>query len=172
MKPAGFLLFIPAGLAAVLAADEAQTGLTSRATKARITEGLPVWHTPVTKPDGTPGTEGTPPADVLILPKMTVKEKRLPPDADDKLMSKRDFSRKMINLDYDDLYKDSRLEAFLNDMSIPLLSPSRADRGRALALGKELDRLADLLSPEEAKGLQGMFDGLAHVVGQRAPKRR
>jgi hypothetical protein len=74
----------------------------------------------------------------------------------------------MRNLYLDDLAKDGPLETFLNSYTIPLFSPSRVAKGRALALGAELDRLADLLTPDEAKGLNGMYDEIAHTVGSHA----
>ena len=179
MKPAGYLLLIPAGLAVALDAAEIPSSLVSAELKAHIREGLPSYQAPSTKRSGASGdspifsdTHVTDP-DVLVLPKLTVQEKRdLPADAPRYLMGPRAYDRKMRNLYLDDLAKDGPLETFLNSYTIPLFSPSRVAKGRALALGAELDRLADLLTPDEAKGLNGMYDEIALTVGRRAPKRR
>ena len=178
MKSVGFLLLIPAGWASIAGAAETPSGLVSSELKANIREGLPAYQPP---PANKPATEGETPGpinspvtdpSILILPKFLVKEKRLPADATDHLMSRSDFNRKMRNLYDDDLAKEGPLQALLNKYTIPLFSPSRVQKGRALALGRELDRLADLLSPEEAKSLNGMYDELAGILGRRAPKRR
>jgi len=146
MKPAGLLLFIPAGLVAVLSAEEAP-GLASRETKSHISEGLPTFQPPPPKPEGTPGIDSTaaPAADVLVLPKMTVKELRLPSDAADHLMSKRDFNRKMENLYLDTIAEDGPLNVLLNSITIPFLSPSKAQRGRAIYRAKEIQRLEHVI---------------------------
>ena len=177
MKPAGFLLLIPAGLAGLAeAAPESSASLVSREIKAHIREGLPAYQPPAATGGPVIESETPPPTttdpNILILPKLTVKEKRLPADAADHLMSPKDFNRRMRNLYLDDLAKDGPLESFLNAYTIPLFSPSREAKGRALARGKELDRLADLMSKEEAQGLNGMYDELALTLGRRAPKRR
>jgi hypothetical protein len=182
MKPAGYLLLIPVGLAGIAeaASGPAPTGLASPELKAHIREGLPAYQSPAANRAAREGdspiftdNHAAPDPDLLILPKLTVKERRdLPGDATRYLMGTRNYDRKMRNLYEDDLAQDGALEFFLNRYTIPLFSPSRAAKGRALALGQELDRLADLLSPEEAKGLNGMYDELALTLGRRAPKRR
>ena|SRR6478609_1289854 len=179
MKPAGFLFLVPAGLACLAGADEPTTGLVSKETKAHVLAGLPPFQ-PKPAPDASTAADATSPddpppapdANLLVLPTMTVKEKRLPADAADHLMSPRAFNRKMTNLYLDDLARDGPLDLLLNGFTIPILSPSRASRGRALALSKELDRLSSLLSPAEAKQLNGFYDELAGTLGRRAPKRR
>ncbi len=179
MKPVGFLLLLPAGLASVADAAEPSLGLVSRGLKAHIREGLPAYQAPAA---GKPAAEADSPIfsdshpagpDVLVLPKLTVEEKRLlPADASRYLGNPRNYDRKMRNLYDDDLAKDGVFETFLNHFTLPLFSPSRLEKGKALERGQELDRLADLLSREEAKGLNGMYDELALTLGRRAPKRR
>jgi len=144
MKPAGLLLFIPAGFAAALAAEDApSTGLISRELKAHIREGLPAYHPPSPRTEGTPGTDtaDNPDPDTLVLPKMLVKEKRLPPDAADYLMSRSDYKRKMENIYLDEIAKDGPLNYLLNCFTIPILSPSKAARGNAIYRAREMDRL-------------------------------
>ena len=173
MKSAALLLLLPTGFVAVAWAGETSPGLITSETKSRIREGLPTYQASASKSDGKIA-DSAPAAtsDVLALPKLTITEKRLPREADDYLMSRKDFNRKMQDVDQDNLARDGALEALLNGFAIPLFSPSRVERGKALYLGKELDRLADLLTPDEAQGLNGMYDEIALVVGRRAPKRR
>lgn len=145
MKPAGLYLLLFAGLSVAAATEVASTGLASPETMARIREGLPAYQPPTSMNDGPPDnvadTDPLPAADVLILPKMTVKELRLPPNAADHLMSKRDFNRKMANL-YDDTVAESGLlNIVLNSLTIPFLSPSKAARGRAIYRAREIERL-------------------------------
>jgi len=109
---------------------------------------------------------------MLILPKLTVKERRLPPDAADHLMSPAAFKRKMSNLYLDELDRIGPLHSFLNRFTIPLLSPSRVERGKAIQLNRELDRLSALMSPLEAKSLNGFYDEFAQTVGADASPRR
>lgn len=151
MKPAGLLLLIPAGLMTIAAASETASGLVSREIKAHIRESLPAYQPPPPKAEG----EATEPApatdpDVLVLPKMTVKEIRLPPDAADHLMSKRDFKRKMENLYLDTIAEDGPLNVLLNSLTIPFLSPSKAARGRAIYRAKEIDRLRHVIDVSKA----------------------
>ncbi|MES1168035.1 MAG: hypothetical protein ABUL61_02580, partial [Oleiharenicola lentus] len=103
MKPAGYLLLIPVGLAGIAeaASEPAPTGLASRELKAHIREGLPAYQSPAAN---RPAQEGDSPIftenhattdpDVLILPKLTVKERRdLPSDATRYLMGARNYDR-------------------------------------------------------------------------------
>jgi hypothetical protein len=165
MKPAGFLLFIPAGFVVMLAAEES-AGLTSRAPKARILEGLPSYQPAPSKTEGATGTAGetTRDADTLVLPKMRILEKRLPPDAADHLMSREEFKRKMENIYLDEIAKDGSLNYFLNRWTIPILSPSKAARGKAIYRGREMDRLRHIidigkaLDPEALKKFEKELD--------------
>ena len=131
----------------VAAPGDTDTGRVTPKPKTHMREGLPTFGPPPPKPDGTPGTDSTaaPAADVLVLPKMTVKEKRLPPDAADYLMSKRDFNRKMENLYLDTIAEDGPLIVLLNSITIPFLSPSKAARGKAIYRAKEIQRLEHVI---------------------------
>ncbi len=161
-------MLIPAGLFAVAlaSADETVTGLATRETKARIREGLPAYQPPPPQTDGIRSTEATdaPSAGVFVLPTMTVNEKRLPRDAADHLMSKRDFNRKMANLYDDTVAEGGPLIVILNYFTIPLLSPSKAQRGRAIYRAKEIERLEHIvdvskaLDPEAVKKFQQEMD--------------
>ncbi|MFZ5495172.1 MAG: hypothetical protein ACOZE5_07515 [Verrucomicrobiota bacterium] len=142
MKPAGHTLLLYAGLVASALADEPSSGLISRDLAAKIREGLPAYQPP---PPGSGGSTDVPPQtsdpEVLVLPKFSIKEKRLPRDAADHLMSRDDFKRKMENLYLDTIAGDGPLNYFLNRFTIPILSPSKAERGRMIYKQRELDRL-------------------------------
>lgn len=168
MKPAGLLLPV-IGLATVLSAAEPAPvpPIVSREISAKIREGLPSYQPPAaTAEGGAPGTEGpqTNDPNVLILPKLTVKEKRLPPDAADQLMSRDDFKRKMENLYLDEVAKFGALHYLLNKFTIPILSPSKEERGKAIYRRRELDRLrrvseaARSLDPNAAKTFDRELD--------------
>jgi hypothetical protein len=165
MNPAGPFLVLALGGIATLTGAEAGTGLISRDIAAKIRAGLPAYQPP------GPGTaaqsdESDAPGDpnILVLPKMTVKERRLPRDAADHLMSRDDFKRKMENLYLDEIAKVGPLNYFLNQFTIPLFSPSKAARGRAIYQQRELDRLrhvseaARTLAPEAATTFERELD--------------
>jgi len=174
MKPAGFLFLVPAGFVCAAQADEVTTGLVSRETKAHIRAGLPAYESSAaadaaTEPDRTSfATDST----LLVLPTLTVKERRLPPDAAKHLMKPKDFNRKMTNLYLDEVDRLGPLNSFLNRFTIPLLSPSRAARGKALQTSRELDRLSALMLPADAKALNDFYDQLAPTTGTTASARR
>jgi len=174
MKPAGYLLLVPAGFACLAMADETPAGLVSVTTKNHIREGLPVFQPK--PPDGDaearePDATAADPT-LLVLPKLTVKEKRLPADAARHLGNPRDFDRKMENLYLDEVAAVGRLNYFLNCFTIPILSPSKAARGKAIQTSRELDRLSALMSLDEAKTLNDFYDELAGTAGSRTSGRR
>jgi hypothetical protein len=142
MKPAGYLLFFSVGTSCWGQAAEPPPGLVSKQTKAHIREGLPKFQAKA--PEGTEDSsneEATPAddPDLLVLPTMTVKEKRLPSDAADHLANR------------DEVAAVGRLNYFLNSFTIPILSPSKEERGRAIYIQRELDRLNRVtLLPETA----------------------
>ena len=164
MKPAGILLLFAAGsLPVAWSADS--TSLVSRETAAHIREGLPKFQPPPTTPEGATADELQPPdPDVLILPKLTVKESRLPSDAADHLARPKDFKRKMENLYLDQVAKDGPLNALLNSVTIPILSPSKEERGRTLYQRQEIDRLRHVtevgrtVNPHNAKKFSNELD--------------
>lgn len=165
MKPAGLLLPV-FGLATIFSAAETASApsLVSREISAKIREGLPSYQPSAPPSEG--GTEGpqTNDPNVLVLPKLTVKEKRLPPDAADQLMSRDEFKRKMENLYLDEVAKFGPLHYLLNKFTIPILSPSKEERGRAIYQRRELDRLrhvsdaARSLDPNAAKTFDRELD--------------
>jgi len=142
MKPAGLILLLSAGSLVIDLAAASNPGQVTSQTKAHIREGLPTYQPPPSpgEGDGVLLAQTTDPS-VLILPKLTVEEKRLPKDAADRLMSKRDFNRKMENLYLDTVAAAGRLNVVLNSLTIPFLSPSQAARGRAIYRAGEQQRL-------------------------------
>jgi hypothetical protein len=170
MKPAGLFMVLALGGSAALPGAEAGTGIISGEISAKIREGLPAYRPP--PPDtGTDAEASARPVDpdVLVLPKMTVKERRLPRDAADHLMGRDDFKRKLENIYLDELAKVGPLNYFLNQFTIPILSPSKAERGRAIYRARELDRLrhvsdaARTLAPEAAAALERELDNF-HTI--------
>ena len=165
MKPAGLLLPL-VGLASALTAAEPSSTLISREISAKIREGLPAYQPPAPKSEGEAAdtTPQTTDPNVLILPKLTVKEKRLPSDAADHLMSRDDFKRKMENLYLDSIEEVGPLNYWLNRFTIPILSPSKEERGRAIYQRRELDRLRHVtgsrrtLEPDASKKLERELD--------------
>jgi hypothetical protein len=167
MKPAGLLLPV-IGLATALSAAEPTSApsIVSREISAKIREGLPTYQPPAKTDGESTGTDGpqTNDPNVLILPKLTVKEKRLPRDAADQLMSRDDFKRKMENLYLDEIAKEGPLNYLLDRFTIPILSPSKEERGRAIYQRRELDRLrhvtdsARSLDPNATKTLDRELD--------------
>lgn len=164
MKPAGFLLLLSIGCMSTAAGSA--PGLVSRDISAKIREGLPSFQPPLPPADGAAVDEAPQTTDpsVLVLPKITVKENRLPRDAADHLMSRDDFKRKMENLYLDAIAADGPLNYFLNRFTIPILSPSKAERGRALYKQRELDRLRHVseagrgISPDAARNFDRELD--------------
>jgi len=174
MKAAGLLFLVPAGLASIAGADDAPPSAVSRETKAHISEGIPTFQP---KPVADPNVpdESVPTAfesNMLVLPKLTVKERRLPVDAAIHMGNPDDYNRKMANLYLDELERLGPLNSILNRFTIPLLSPSRAERGKAIERNRELDRLSSLLAPTEAKQLDGLYDETALTLGSTASPRR
>ncbi len=166
MKPAGLLLPV-IGLATVLSAAEAEPARISREISAKIREGLPSYQPPAsTSEGGSAGTDGpqTNDPNLLILPKLTVEEKRLPRDAADQLMNRDAFKRKMEPLYLDEIAKDGPLNYLLNNFTIPILSPSKAERGKAIYQRRELDRLRHVsdaarpLDPNATKTMERELD--------------
>lgn len=144
MKPAGYLLFFSVGTSCWGQVAEPSTGLVSRQTKSHIREGLPRFQARSSeggKDSTDEGETSTDDPNLLVLPTMRVKEKGLPADAADHLAKRRDVKRKMENIYLDEVAAVGRLNYFLNCFTIPILSPSKEERGRAIYIQRELDRL-------------------------------
>lgn len=156
MKPAGLAFLLAAGF--VVAAAEPAPGLVSSGMKGKISSGLPGYNATLRAEPGR-GTDhaDSKDPDLLVLPRVLVREKRLPADAADHLMSRRDFKRKMENLYLDEMAKDGPLNYALNSFTIPILSPSKAARGRALYQQREYERLNRITElSKQAGGMEAL----------------
>jgi hypothetical protein len=73
----------------------------------------------------------------------------------------------MENLYLDEIAKDGELNYFLYSFTIPILSPSKAERGHVLYQRAEIDRLkrvtdaAKSINPDNAKTLSRELDNTA-----------
>jgi hypothetical protein len=148
MKAAG-----PLSLALVLtgtlasAEAPAASSLSARIS-AEIRTGLPAYAPPPARPKDTPGEVATPDADVLQLPKLTVREKVPPRIVPNDLMTPRALNRKFA-LDYKKSLKG--LDAVLNGFSIPLFGPSLAARGRAQYTARRYQDLSFVMHAAEGE---------------------
>lgn len=146
MKPAGLILLVPAGFALIsfAAETEAKPAATTPPTlsqrlKQEIAAKLPAF----VPPPANPVVSRTPPpadadADVLVLPKVTVQERRQPRIDPNDMLTTQALDEKLAKEFLDSL---KGLDAILNGFSIPLLSPSLAARGRALHKARKLEDL-------------------------------
>jgi hypothetical protein len=128
MKAARPLLlgFVAAG--ALLAAEPADPPAAPTKLSEVIRASLPAYTPPPPRPKNTPGEATTPDPDVLVLPKMTVRERYQPRIVPNDLLTPRELNKKFA-ADYKKSLKG--LDAILNGFSIPLFGPSLAARGRA-----------------------------------------
>jgi hypothetical protein len=138
LAAAGPFLFCLA-VAAPLAAEEAMrpTLLSSRL-NAEIRTSLPAYTPSPAKPKNTPAEAAQPDPDVVVLPKMTVREKRAPRFDPLDLMSPKERAKK-----YAAEYRNSLkgLDAVLNGFSIPFFGPSLAALGRELHIRRQFEDL-------------------------------
>jgi hypothetical protein len=149
MKAFRHLLWVSVIAGGVAHADEHPHGLLSESIMIHVRESLPVYQT------------GTPPApaitatgdfsslddQLLLLPKRTVLEKSLPRTASYDLLTKTERSKEMSHLYLQDVAADGWLNEVLNSVTIPILSPTKAERGREIYLKREMERLSALLVP-------------------------
>jgi hypothetical protein len=92
------------------------------------------------------GSEPTP-ADVILMPKMEVREGRLPSNDPDDYLNKRERRKKQV-----DLYMDSMsgLDRVLNGFSVPFLTPSVAGRAKGAAEAREIENLQSIIDVSRA----------------------
>jgi hypothetical protein len=149
MKPFRHLLWVSVIAGGVARADEAPRGLLSESIMIHVRESLPVYQT------GTaPAAAANEPGDfsslddqLLLLPKRTVLEKSLPRTASYDLLTKTERRKQMSHLYLEDVAADGWLNEVLNSVTIPILSPTKAERGREIYLKREMERLSALLIP-------------------------
>jgi hypothetical protein len=139
MNKAGLLLLVPAGLALIPAAAEVPPPprkLSEHITQ-EIRATLPVYTLPPATPAATVTEAPAPDPDVLVLPKLRVKEKYQQRFEANDLLSKKDLKRKFAR-DYKNSLQG--FDAVLNGIWLPLFSPSPAARGRGM---RDYQRLVD-----------------------------
>ncbi|MDI1319386.1 MAG: hypothetical protein PSW75_04220 [bacterium] len=142
MKTAGSILLCFVVTGALSAAESA--ALSDRL-KAEVRANLPAYTPPPAKPADTPTAAGAADPDVLVLPKLIVKEKRIPTHDPDVWRSERDIQQRAMQA-----YQDSMtpLEWALNSWFVPLFSAPASVRARAAyrenKLTEELSTMAYL----------------------------
>lgn len=160
MKSAGLHLFAFALAGSSLAAEDATTpgpAKTSSRLAQEIRVVLPKYAPPVPQPLNQPKELAGDP-DALALPKVTVREKRLPRIDPDELLVERELNKKFTRVYRESL--NGGLDRFLNSFTIPILSASPAERGRAIAVSRkfsDIGRIAELhkeLDPKNAAELK------------------
>jgi hypothetical protein len=139
--------------------------------KEEIRAALPAFAPPTPK---APGELAPPEGDphVLALPKVTVREKRSPRIVPDELLTERELNKKLA-AEYRGSLKG--LDALLNRFTIPILSPSAAERGRALRDQRTLEdarRLADLGRQADAENAAALDADLAKTGKDMAWRNR
>ena len=160
------LLALPAGLPA----GETPAALTpktsprlSREIRAVLPKFTPPVAAPVAPPADAPDTPRDP--DMLILPKLTVVEKRIPTNDPDVWLQGKAVQQKAMAAYQDSL---TPLEWFLNSWYIPLFGSPPSARGRqyyeSRKLADEIGRLGSIIKavgltdPKEAAKLQDAMD--------------
>ncbi len=166
MKPAGLLLLVPAGLALIASATEPAPEVPpkfSTRLSQEIRSSLPKFTAPAAPPVSTDTTPPSP--DVLVLPKMVVREKRLPGHDPDVWLGERVVQQKAMST-----YRDSMtdLEWALNWWFVPIFSSPASVRARAAyeegKVTAEISRLNDLAKiislsdPKEAAKIRQALD--------------
>ncbi len=110
---------------------------------AEIRASLPHYQPPSAKYEGEESETTTPAGpDLLILPKLVVKQKAPLRIVNDDLLKEAALNKRLIHE-----YKDSLegLDAILNGFSLPLFAPSMQARARGAYKQRKLDRLNDLI---------------------------
>lgn len=169
MKPAAALLLLATGITPLAGAAEPRpASRLSAEVKERIRESLPAYQTPSARNAPSSPIFLNPPTDpeVFVLPKLSIRQRRLPPDAAEH-MENRDKVRRMYeNVYLDEMASLGELNYLLNSITIPFLSPSKAARGRAIKQRRELQRYADLADAVERAdpaGAAALREELGHL---------
>ncbi len=172
MKPAGFSLLLSAGLALISHAAEpaadVPTKLSTRLSQ-EIRTSLPKYVTPATQPVSS--DTAPPDPDVLVLPKMVVREKRLPGNDPDVWLNERLVQQKAMSA-----YRDSMtdFEWALNWWFVPIFSSPASVRARAAyengKVSAEISRLSSVIDtigrsdPGEAAKLRQALDSAKLLI--------
>jgi hypothetical protein len=148
MKAAGPILLCLVAAVTLPADEPAAPPATSDRLKGIIRAGLPNYTPPPPKVMFD-GITTNPPSDsdVLVLPKVTVREKA-PPRFDPLMLMRADQLAKKYAKDYKDSLKG--LDALLNGFSIPLFGPSLASRGAARYRASQMADLDQVITTGKA----------------------
>ena len=162
MKPAGFLLLTSIGMALVSSATapaaDIPPKLSTRLSE-EVRSSLPKYVTPAVQTDSLDTTPPDP--DVYVLPRMVVREKRLPGNDPDGWLGERVVQQKAMAA-----YRDSMtdFEWALNCWFVPIFSSPPSVRARqyyeSRKLTTEIDRLGKIIKtigltdPKEAEKLR------------------
>lgn len=162
MKSAGLhlLFFVVAGTLAAQSTEPAPPAKTSARLTQEIRSALPKFVPPPETKTGT--TESAPPdPSLLVLPTVTVQEKRQPGEDPDVWLTDRVVQQKAMTA-----YKASMtdLEWFLNSWFVPLFSPPASVRARA---AYESDKLS-----AEITRMNGVIDNIERMNPKEAAKLR
>jgi len=165
MKPAGLILFLPAGWVLLASAAEPMPAKLSARLSEEVRASLPKYVVPVAPATAAAETGASDNPDVLVLPKMVIQEKRLPGNDPDVWLGERRVQQKAMAA-----YKGSMtsLEWALNSWFIPFISAPASVRARAAyqeaKAAAEIDRLNNIIKtvevsdPKEAAKLRRAMD--------------
>ena len=149
MKPAGSLLLLPAGVAflcTVCVGEETVRPKLSEHIRKEISAKLPVFAAPAANTATTDVVPLDPEADILLLPKIEVREKRLPGNDPDVWLAKSVVQQKAM-IAYK--YSMTDLEWALNSWFVPLFSAPASSRAAAdyssAKISAELERLSHVI---------------------------
>jgi hypothetical protein len=174
MKAAGLPLLVLAAVGA-LAAEEAAPATPARTSLRlgqEIRAALPKFTPVPAKVLDRPNTNAdeTDPG-LLALPKVTVREKRLPRIDADELLTERELNKKMASTYRASLVNG--LDRFLNSFTIPIFSASPAERGRELVVERKFEdigHIADLhrrIDAENSAALKADLTNSEHAMDWR-----
>jgi hypothetical protein len=148
MKAAGPLSFALVLTGTLAGAETPASSTLSARITTEIRTGLPAYAPPPARPKDTPGETATPDADVLQLPKLTVREKVPPRIVPNDLLPPQALNKKFA-VEYKKSLKG--LDKVLNGFSIPLFGPSLAARGRAQHTARQYQDLSFVIHAAEGE---------------------
>jgi hypothetical protein len=165
MKAAGLPLLLLAAAGSITAEDTppAPTGKISPRLGHEIRATLPTYTPPAPRVLDRPNTSADESdAELLALPKVTVREKRPPRIDPDELLTEGELNKKMARTYRESLVNG--LDRFLNSFTIPIFSASPAERGRDLVVQRKFEdigRIAILHRTVDAENSAGLKADLA-----------
>jgi hypothetical protein len=150
MKLIGFSLLCVVATTTALAdqaAEQTSAGKTSSRLASEIRAFFPKYAPPSPNASAKSGLSSPADPDVLVLPKVVVKEKAPPRINPNDLLTARELDKKLAREFRNSL---TGLDALLNGFSIPLIGPSMAARGRAAYKAQRLKDLNDFVGATKA----------------------